>query len=431
MENKIIYPFSNLSKIENLIISNKNLHSSWVEDSVGNHFYNISNASLTMGAANPEIINEITEQYKKLSTGLLIGQGHTSAMELANKLISIFPSFSQVFFSNDGTGCIEASLKIARQYYLQKGFINKKKFISFSGAYHGTSYGSFSLSNIGVKEIYGPTLEKCIEAPFPNTFKSELTSENEVRTKIKEMEEIIAREGADKIAAIIIEPIQSVSGVRVVPKEYLSELKKISKSNDILLIFDEVTTGIGRAGEWSVNNLHNIDVDIINFSKGLTAGYFPLGVTLVKSDIKDSLITMGFPHGSTLAGHPVGCAISQKVLTIIEESNLISNAVVYGKLIKKELENNLVNHPFFGQIRGEGLMIGVEFVNNQDDKNPPPQHFQRIFTEELYKKGMLTLFSNGILSLYPPLNVSSIDADFIIESIITSANSAIKNSNSN
>lgn len=436
MNYHVLHPFTSMSKVDgktqNLMIA-QSAKGSWVLDQNGNHHYNISNAALSLGSAPQEILHEISRQYEKLSTGILIGQGHESAQKLADKLIDLFPNYGMVFYSNDGTGSIESAMKITRHHFLMRGQVKKKKFISLSGGYHGTSYGSLSLTHIGLHGLHGPVLDGCLEAPIPDIFHCTSSIEEEIEQKIAALESLINIENPETIAAIFIETIQSVSGIRIIPKEYLVKVREISKKNNILLVIDEVTTGLGRVGEWSASSLMDIEGDIITFSKGLTAGFFPLGATLLSHEIAEGFIgnNVGFPHGSTLAGHPVGCAIGLAIIEKITNENLIENVRKYGEVIRSELVHRLKSNPFFGEVRGEGLMIGLEFVGDKETREKAPISFQNLFIKNIQSKGLLALYANGILSLYPPFNISDIDADFIVETVSSSVNQAFNSYSTN
>ncbi|WP_077702802.1 aminotransferase family protein [Virgibacillus dokdonensis] len=425
MDYHVLHPFTlmpditNLSEkeINNKLIISESSTSSWIKDKKGEFYYNISNAALSLGSGQEDIINAAIKQYKKLSTGTLFAQGHDKANELARKLVEKMPDYNMAFYSIDGTGTTETALKIARQHFLSKGKTRKKKYISLNGGFHGNSYGSLSVTNVGLHDLFGPILKGMLSVN-PPVFNSD-EQDLEIEKKCKELQDLIEDENSETIAAMIIEPIQGVSGVQVIPKKYLQKVRELTKKHDILLIVDEVTTGIGRLGDWSANELMNINGDIVTFSKSLTSGYFPLGVTMMKQNIAESFLgekNGGFPHGSTLSGHPVGCAIGLAVINKIDEENLLDNVLKYEYILKSELKNKLAQTSSFKEIRGKGLMIGIEFFSDST--------FSEKFVKNLLNEGLLGTYGNGTLIIYPPFNLTELDAEFIIDSITKAAISA-------
>ncbi|NBI29815.1 aminotransferase family protein [Chengkuizengella marina] len=424
----VVHPFTTMPKKSNLteeevnnrfFMANKG-ERHWVLNKDDQAFLNLSNAAYSLDQSNEIILKAIFEQYNKLSASIMVNQGHWIANKLAEKLLNLAPKFSSVFYSNDGTGAMESALKATRQYFIEKDMPNKQKFISLNGGYHGSSIGALSITNLGFEGVFGDLLQGCISVPSPEDFreKEDKLDDRHAKQAAYELEQAILKAGPETVAAFVIEPVQSVNGIRVFPNLYFQLVRQITRRYNILVIADEITTGIGRTGEWLTSSSLKLDPDIITISKGLTAGYFPLGATLFSSQITDHLIEngSGFPHGTTLSGHPVGCSIAIKVLEIFEKENLPFRAKEAGEYIMNELREGLNKENIIREVRGKGLMIGIELNIESEEEI---ERFNTI-KSNIKKSGILATFSHNVISLYPPLNISKSDMDYMIDALKSS-----------
>ncbi|WP_053217798.1 aminotransferase family protein [Virgibacillus senegalensis] len=418
---KVLHPFTampvkeelNVDSMENKYpIMQEKVQDEYVT-SLDQSFHNFSNAALSLVNNNhPDFLNVIMEQYRRLPSSLLIGQGHDQAQILAEKLVKLHPNMEMVFYSNDGSGSIETAMKLVRQYFLQVGKYQKKKFLSLTGAYHGVSYGALSMTGLDMESLYGPMLEGCLSVKSPHDFELESKEENDLAS-LQQLREVIDKEGAENIGALFIEPIQGVNGIQQFSVSYLQSLRRITKEHDILLVLDEVTTGIGRIGDWFADIKHSIGADLVATSKGLTAGLFPLGVTLISKEIAQTFVgnDYGFPHGNTLGGHPVACAIAVRVIEYVENQNLLDRVERDGDKVRRFLASSLKSNPNVKEIKGEGFMIGIEV------KEAPDLYVSQLL-KEFKKGGILVSFFNTTICIYLPLDMDYSTIELALQKLI-------------
>ncbi|SDZ40605.1 aminotransferase class III-fold pyridoxal phosphate-dependent enzyme [Bacillus sp. 166amftsu] len=433
MKYNYLHPFSMMPKIEmeeaedlTNSIQKSFIHINrgqdcWVYDDQEKPYLYLTTAVPTVGLSNQEIINKMTNQLNTLSFFSTCEQSHYLVQPLAEKLCEkCGPNFNLVSFANDGSGAVETAMRLTRQFFKQQGS-KKWKFISFEGSYHGTTFGSGAVTNLGIKEQFGNALEGCITSPSPNLFrqKTEDTVEKLIDYCLEALEIRILDNNPDEIAAVLLEPIQGVNGIIPFPREFIQGVRHITQKYNILLIMDEVTTGIGRCGTFTASQYYGVTPDLLVLSKGLTGGYFPMGATLISKEISRELFSDGgiFLHGSTQSGHPVGCAAALAVLDYIEKYNLIENSREKGTYILESLIKELMHHPNVGDIRGEGLMIAIEFIENESLKTPVSFEWGYQFNKNLQKEGVLGNFFNSILLMYPPLIINKDECDFLIKGI--------------
>ncbi|WP_214482995.1 aminotransferase class III-fold pyridoxal phosphate-dependent enzyme [Bacillus sp. SM2101] len=426
----VLHPFSFMPNLENKTEEDiKNIYTyleqgkgCWVHDNLGKKYFYGTTAVPTVGLGNNRIINAMNKQLEKLSFGSTCGQTHELLQPLGKKLIDLTKNqFSLTFFSNDGSGSVETAMKLTRQYFNMLGLEGKSHFISLNGNYHGTTLASGSITNLGIKENFGDALHNCLSAPFPNMLRPPIegTEEDIIKYCLNQLKNMIDEVQPENIGALIIEPVQGVNGVIPLPKTYLKEVEILAKKNNILLITDEVTTGLGRTGYWTASEYYDIQPDLLTISKGLTGGYFPMGVTLISEKIENVLLKDGgiFLHGSTQCGHPVGCAAALELISIIEDESLLENAKEIGQYIKSNLTSNLSDVSCVGDIRGLGMMISIEFVTDKQTKKPINFEMGECFSREISNYGVLGNYFNSIFLLYPPLNTTLDEANFVIDSI--------------
>ncbi|SFS54678.1 aminotransferase class III-fold pyridoxal phosphate-dependent enzyme [Paenibacillus sp. 453mf] len=392
---------------------------SWVYDEAGNKFMYLTTAVPSIGLGNSRIIDRICKQFQRLSYASTCEQNHAAAATLAERLISIAGKpMSMAFFTMDGSGAVETAMKLARQYFITQQQPQRTKFVSIEGNYHGTTFGSGSVTHMGIQASFGPGLEGCYSIPSPYHHNEQKEAERSA-TSLQELRSIIQEHGGDSIAAFVVELVQGVNGAVPMPKAFIQELAALTSDHGILLIVDEVTTGLGRTGSWLASHDYLINPDIILLSKGLTGGYFPMGAALFSEQLRDSMFGRGgvFLHGSTQNGHPVGCEAALAVLDMIEEGQLVRNAQLQGMQILTRLRSELEGYPYILDIRGKGLMIGIEFVDPHSKSGITMEWGGRL-SANLRREGILGNFFNGALIIYPPLNITSTEAEFIWKGIV-------------
>jgi LysW-gamma-L-lysine/LysW-L-ornithine aminotransferase len=333
-----------------------------------------------VGHQNKRVVKAIKEQVDKIIT-VHSSLYNKTREEFLKTLIGLAPKgLTQVHLNNSGAEAIEAAIKFARK------FTGKKGMVAMKGSYHGKSLGALSLTfNPKYKKAFEPLVEKVSFASFGDI--------ESLRSTIDE-----------DTAFVILEPIQGESGINVAPDGFLQEVRKVCDEKGILLIFDEIQAGLGRTGRLWACEHWNTAPDILCLAKGI-AGGVPMGATLVRPDILASM-SKG-EHSSTFGGNPLSCAAGIATLQALTQDNLIENSEKMGKLFREGLEKLKEKHHMIREIRGKGLMIGVELKFEVKD-----------ILMNLMKEGVLMLYSGrNILRILPPLVISKEDITKVLQTL--------------
>jgi len=333
-----------------------------------------------VGYQNKRVVKAIKEQVDKIIT-VHSSLYNKTREEFLKTLIGLAPKgLTQVHLNNSGAEAIEAAIKFARK------FTGKKGMVAMKGSYHGKSLGALSLTfNPKYKKAFEPLVEKVSFASFGDI--------ESLRSTIDE-----------DTAFVILEPIQGESGINVAPDGFLQEVRKVCDEKGILLIFDEIQAGLGRTGRLWACDHWNTAPDILCLAKGI-AGGVPMGATLVRPDILASM-SKG-EHSSTFGGNPLSCAAGIATLQALTQDGLIENAENMGKLFREGLEKLKEKHSIIREIRGKGLMIGVELKFEVKD-----------ILMNLMKEGILMLYSGrNILRILPPLVISKEDITKVLQTL--------------
>ena len=331
-----------------------------------------------VGHCNPRVVKALQVQLEKIIT-VHSSLYNKTREEFLENLIKIVPkSLSQVYLNNSGTEAVEAAIKFARK------FTGKTGMIAMNGSYHGKSFGSLSLTfNPKYRKAFEPLVEKVSFSPFGD------------------IESLRSTVNSD-IGFIILEPIQGESGIHVAPDGFLQDVRKLCDEKGILLIFDEIQAGLGRTGKMWAGEHWNTTPDIMCLAKGI-AGGVPMGATLVRPDIL-ACISKG-EQSSTFGGNPLSCAAGIATIQALTQDKLVENAAKMGKKFREGLERLKEKHKIIREIRGKGLMIGVEMKFEVKD----------ILFDGI-SNGVLFLYSGkNILRLLPPLVISESDIDKALE----------------
>ena len=389
---------------------------SYIDGISGMYFRNV-------GHGREQIAKAIYEQLTKVSMDVYAGVT-PATVKLAVKLSEITPGdLSKTFFSQGGSLANESSLKLAQAYHMRMGDKGKYKVISRNGSYHGSTYHTVWLGGHPgfPREDYQPKPQHVVTVPQPNIYRCEFNSTSEEECgelNAKAIEDAILFEGPDSISALIGEPVSQPLGGVVPPFNYWPKVKEICDKYGILLIFDEVITGFGRLGTWFGSDFVKTVPDIMSFAKGITSGYFPVGGTITSDKIAN--VFSGEPektwsHAFTFSSHPGGAAAALKNLEIIEKEKLVENARIRGEQLRENLLGMKEIHPIIGDVRGVGLIQGIELVANRETKN----HFSKesgvnaMLTEELKKRGIWIRVPAFILPIAPPLMISADEIEMI------------------
>lgn len=385
-----------------------------VWDVDGNRFLDFAAgiAVVATGHSNPKVVRAIQEQAKKfihISSDFY----HEKWVELAEKLNEIAPFEENAvsFMTNSGTESVEAAIKLARHY------TGKSQFIGFLGAFHGRTMGAvtFTASKPIYHRDFYPLLNGVVHVPYPDPYRPILQSlpgEDYGETVVRYIEEQVLGHilPAEDVAGIVVEPIQGEGGYIVPSPGFFPALRKLCDKYNILLIADEVQSGMGRSGKWWAIEHFGVEPDIVCSAKGIASGV-PLGVMFARESI------MTWPkgsHGNTYGGNPIACAAALATIELIE-NGYMQNAVEMGEYTLNCLKQIMNNHPSIGEVRGKGLMIGVDFVKDRQTRKPDEKLRDRI-VDEAFRYGLLLLgCGKSTIRISPPLNVTRSQIDEALE----------------
>jgi len=381
-----------------------------IEDVDGNMFLDFAAgiAVVATGHCHPEVVGAIQKQAAELVHMSGTDFYYPNMVELAEKLASITPGKEpkRVYFGNSGAEAIEAAIKLAK-YHTKRDML-----IAFHGAFHGRTMGALSLtaSRAVQRKGFGTLLSGVFHMPFPDTYRGTYGVRPECAAadclSYLENELFRRRVDPDEVAAIFIEPIQGEGGYLPAPAEFLQGLERICRKHGILLVADEVQSGMGRTGKWWAFEHAGIEPDIVCTAKGIASG-MPLSAMISKASIMNW--TPG-AHASTFGGNPVCIAASLATLRLLE-GGYMANATRIGKFIMHRTAGWRERHKIVGEVRGKGLMIGIEFVRNQKTKERAPDLRNKI-VQSAFEKGLLVLGSGDTtLRLCPPLMIDEEQAD--------------------
>ncbi|MEM2280372.1 MAG: acetyl ornithine aminotransferase family protein [Candidatus Bathyarchaeia archaeon] len=392
-----------------------------VRDVDGNEYidFNAGLVCLNVGHRHPKVVEAIKRQCDRFLHYSNTDFYYREVIELAEKLVEITPGNfeKKVFFGNSGAEAVEAAIKLAKWH------TRKQLFISFINAFHGRTTGalSFTASKLVQRRYFSPLMPGVTHVPYPYCYRCPFkqTYPDCRYWCVDFMDEFVLQKYVppEDVAAILFEPIQGEGGYVVPPPEYFKRLKKLADKYGILLIDDEVQSGVGRTGKWFAIEHWNVEPDIICSAKALASG-LPLGATIAKAKIMDW--TSG-SHASTFGGNPLSCAAASAVIDVIKEERLMENAVRQGTYIMKRLEELKETSEIVGDVRGKGLMIGIELVEDKESKKPAPDKAREVISRS-WKRGVAVITCGvSTLRIAPPLNITRelVDAALdIIEDVI-------------
>jgi len=338
---------------------------------------------VNVGQSRPEMKKAITNQLDEMAFYHMFGgASHPRSTELAAKLVNMAKpeNMKRVFFTSGGSDSVENALKIARQYHVLNGEPDRKKFISLKCSYHGTHFGGTSLhggDKGGVRRNYEPLLGGCIKVEAPWLYRNPWHCDDPEQLVDSCINQLIAEiefNASDTIAALIAEPVMGGSLI-IPPESYWPRLREVCDQYGILLIADEVITGFGRSGCLFGSRGWGVAPDIMTLAKGISSGYIPLGAVMINERIEQAWETnndaRGFiSSGITYSGHPVACAAGLAALDIVEKENLSKNAKIQGDYLLEKLKPFAEKFPSVGDVRGKGLMLGLELVADKKTRQP-------------------------------------------------------------
>lgn len=383
--------------------------------------------NVNVGYGNEELAQAAYDQMKKMAfTSNFAGMTNLPSILLADKLAGFaYEGLNTTFFASGGSEANDSAFKTARYYWKRKGKPAKTKIIARKGAYHGvTVYATFATGLEKYHAMFGPAIPDFIHIPAPNPYRFEgelKPGETVGQAAARALEEAIQREGAENIAAFIAEPVMGVGGVIVPPEDYFPLVRQICDKYEILFIADEVITGFGRTGEWFALKHWGVKPDILSFAKAITSGYAQLGGIQISEEIRQTIETASeaeaYMHGYTYSGHATACAVGLKNLEIMERENFPERARKLGKRLLEGLQT-LKEFPFVGDVRGLGLVCGVEIVSDKAAKTPDPALAMRIF-KSAQTHGLRSRPLGATLAFAPPLVISEEEVDEMVKRLGT------------
>ena len=382
-----------------------------------------------IGHSDPRVIAAMQDQMQKATFAYRLHFENEAAENLAWRLAERAPGdLERVFFVSGGSEAVESCLKLARQYALAIGESQRFKVISRFPSYHGSTLGALAIT--GYTPMHAPFAPMMVDQPkipAPTCYldRDDLSDHDRGLKYANMLEAEILRQGPETVLAFIMEPVGgAATGALVAPDSYYGRIREICDQYGILLIYDEVMTGAGRTGTYFAAEHWNIVPDILAVSKGLAAGYVPLGAMIAPDRIVGPVLDHGgFIHGYTYAGNPIACAAGNAVLDVIEQDGLLANAAQSGAALKAELHKLMAQHAMIGDVRGLGLMLAIELVANRDTMAPiAPQHMAAARLVDIaYDKGLIIYwrrtrggYRGDHVMICPPLTITPDQFDDIL-----------------
>ena len=389
----------------------------WVEDVDGNVFLdcNAGVAVCSTGHCHPEVVKAIQDQAAQLIHICGTDYYYQLMPDLAEALDAItpVPSPTRTHFANSGTEAVETALKLAMHA------TGREKFIAFFGSFHGRTLGSLSLTSSKAAQRSGFKRQALdvVHVPYPNDYRNPFSAEDcgtggSAQGALNWIENRLFKTTTppEEVAAIVVEPIQGEGGYVPAPKGFLKGLRRICDEHGILLVFDEVQSGMGRTGKMFACEHDEVQPDVICIAKGIASG-LPLGACVARADL------MNWPkgaHASTFGGNPVAIAAAMKTIELLERE-LVENAAEVGNYLKRGLRKLMAKHECIGDVRGRGFMLGVEFVKDKTSRTPDPELRDRV-EMAVFERGLILLGCGAnTIRWSPPLILTKENVDVALE----------------
>jgi len=385
---------------------------------------------VNVGYSNDNVKRAIADQLFELPYySAFAGTSNDKAIELSYLLRDFFAPDDMVraFFTSGGSDSVETCLRLARQYHRIKGEPGRTKFLSLKKGYHGTHFGGASVNGNNRFRIgYEPLLPGCFHLPAPYPYRNpyDETDPAKLADRIAaQMVDEIEFQGANTIAAFIMEPILGAGGVIVPHESFMPKLREICTRYGILMIADEVITGFGRSGDWTGSRHWGVKPDLMSTAKGITSGYLPFGAAMISAPVAEVFETAesadaAIWHGYTYSAHPVCAAAAIANVTELQRLNVPENAAARGTQLYESVLKLAEKHDIIGDVRGgHGLMTGIEIVSDRAAKTPMDAATMKRIHKAAYEAGaMVRLGAHNIL-MSPPLTISAEEIDVVLQAL--------------
>jgi len=396
----------------------------YIEDSEGNEYIDCLSGlwNNTAGNGRPELADAAAAQMRQMAfVSGYAGSSNPRAIELSERLAHLtYPSINHFYLTSGGGESTDSNIKLARYYWKLKGKPDKTKVISRIWGYHGVTLAAMCATGI---PAYWPMFEpripgfSHIPSPYPYLYEAPEGAKSQGIAAADELEKQILEEGADTVAMFIAEPVQGAGGVIVPQEDYFKRIREICDQYEVLLVADEVITGFGRTGKMFGLEHWGIEPDLIQFAKAITSGYFPLGGIGISDEIASVMNDSGSPwmHAYTYSSHPVGCAVALAMIDIVENEDFVGQAQTKGKHLLVKLKEALADHPHVGEVRGLGMMCGVELVKDKATKEmfDASDGIGAKVHGETVKRGMFSRVRGDCYCVAPPIVTSEATLDDI------------------
>jgi len=406
----------------------------WVTDVDGNRYLDGLSGQwcVNVGYGRERLANAAAEQLKRLAFHPLT-RGHVPAIELGERLDALLGGDRTTYYSNSGSEANELAFKLVRQYHQLCGEPQRFKIVARYRAYHGSTLGALSATGQAMRRVgYEPLAPGFLHVAPPDPYRDAIAEEDldaYGRRCAAELERTIEFELPETVAAVIMEPIITGGGILIPPDSYLPAVKQLCERHGVLLIVDEVICGFGRTGTWFGHDASGVRPDIVTMAKGITSAYVPLAATVV-----DDAIFAAFPsdpadpgrlrHINTFGGHPAGCAVALETIALMEEERLLERSATLGADLLERLRDALSDHPLVGDVRGRGLLLGIELVADRATRAPAARAVSAGLVAAAQKRGLLVGRNvdtaaglDNVIALAPPLSITDADADHIVETL--------------
>lgn len=354
------------------------------------------------------------------------GRSNPVLIALAEKLVSVAPTgVTRAMFCNSGSEAVDTAMKLVWYYQNALGRPAKKKVIAREKAYHGSTIAAASLTGLErMQREFDLPIDRVVRAPCPHYWKYGRDGESETafaERMAAEIEAIILREGPETVGGFFAEPLQGAGGVIVPPKDYFERVQAICRKHDILFIADEVICGFGRTGAMWGSQTFDIVPDMLTCAKALSASYLPIAALLISDKVFEALVDQSrkislFGHGFTYSGHPVAAAVALETLKIYEERDIVGMAAAASPILQKGLRA-FAAHPLVGEVRGCGMIAGVELAADRASKIPfePAKGAGALVQEEAKARGVLVRALGDTIAFCPPLMIPEAELKFVVD----------------
>ena len=382
--------------------------------------------NVNAGHGRGELADAAAKQMRELAfCSSYAGSSNRPAIELADRLSEIcYSSINNFYFTSGGGEATDSNIKLARWYWKAKGQPEKTKVISRIWGYHGVTFAAMCATGIASYwPMFEPRIPGFSHIPSPDPYRYPVPEDGSSQgiAAANELEKEILKQGPETVAMFIAEPVQGAGGVIVAQDDYFQRIREICDQYDVLLVADEVITAFGRTGKMFALEHYGVQPDLVQFAKAITSGYIPLGGIGMNDDIAEVVKSSDKPwmHAYTYSGHPTTCAVGLATLDIIENEDFPGQAATKGDYLLEKLHAELDGHPHVGDVRGKGLMCGIELVENKASKELYPAEWGvgAKMTKAMTSHGLFTRMRSEVVCLAPPIPTEESTLDDIVSAV--------------